>query len=252
VLTFFSSAFINRFISISWAPKFLTYLLYFSRFMAIYMRADPRSVIEILGDAMEQLILASKSPRRKEILEKLHIPYILYETEINEDLELKRSIRSLVVGVSRRKVDSVIPYFSSGLVLGVDTVVFFQNSILGKPRDKEEAKRYLTLLNGNHHEVVSGITLQDTASGTGYSSASKTTVCFARLTRAEIEWYIETGEWFDKAGAYAIQGTASLFIKRITGSYYNVMGLPVEELYRLLKRFSYFTSAGKYRPVKRL
>jgi septum formation protein len=220
--------------------------------MSIYTWADPRSVIEILGDLMDQIILASESPRRREILDRLHIPYIQYGSQINEDLDPKRSINSFVIEISKRKVEAVVSAFSSGLVLGVDTVVFFQNRILGKPGDRDEAIRHLTLLNGNRHDVLSGITLLDAASGTGYSSVSKTAVSFARLTRSEIEWYIETGEWFDKAGGYAIQGTAALFIEGITGSYYNVMGLPVEKLYYLLKRYSYFSSAGKYRPLKRL
>jgi septum formation protein len=201
---------------------------------------------------MDQLILASKSPRRREILDKICIPYIVYGAQIDETDDQKSDIRSFVIGISKRKVDAVVPHFSSGLVLGVDTVVAFQNRILGKPRDVDEAKRYLQILNGNSHEVLSGITVRDTASGVGYSSISETSVCFATMNRTEIDRYIEIGEWPDKAGGYAIQGAASLFIEQISGSFYNVMGLPVEELYCLLKRFSYFDSAGKYRPVKKL
>lgn len=200
---------------------------------------------------MDQLILASKSPRRREILEKIRIPYMLYGARIDETYDQKKGIRAFVIGVSKCKVDAVIPEFSNGLVLGVDTVVFFNNRILGKPKDRGEAKRFLQLLNGNRHDVVSGITLKDARSGMGHSAVSKTSVYFTEMSGAEIDWYIETGEWRDKAGGYAIQGSASLFIERIIGSYYNVMGLPVEELHSLLKRFSYFDSAGKYRPVKR-
>jgi len=201
---------------------------------------------------MDQLILASKSPRRREILDKIYIPYIVYGAQIDETDDVKGDISSFVIGISKRKVEAVIPHFSGGLVLGVDTIVVFQNRIMGKPRDGDEARRYLQILNGNSHKVLSGITVRDAASGVGYSSVSETSVCFARMDRTEIDRYIEIGEWFDKAGGYAIQGAASLFIEQISGSFYNVMGLPVEELYHLLQRFSYFDSAGKYRPVKKL
>ena len=102
------------------------------------------------------------------------------------------------------------------------------------------------------HTVLSGITVTDAASGVRHSSVCETSVRFTAMEPAEIDRYIEIGEWFDKAGGYAIQGVASLFIESISGSFYNVMGLPVEQLYGLLKRFSYFESTGKYRPVKRL
>lgn len=200
---------------------------------------------------MDHLILASKSPRRREILDRIHIPYILCGSEIDESLGDGRDIRSAVMGVSKCKVEAVVPRFSRGLVLGVDTVVLCKGRVLGKPPDIEAAGEYLRLLNGGDHQVLSGVTVRDSRSGVEYSAVSATSVYFTKMTRGEMVWYLSLGEWFDKAGAYAIQGTASLFIDRIDGSYYNVMGLPVEKLFRLLKRFSYFSSAGEYRPVKR-
>jgi septum formation protein len=199
---------------------------------------------------MDPIVLASKSPRRREILEKLGIPYVVHGIEIDERSVKKRSINSLVIDTARRKVEAAVSCFSNGLIVGVDTVVCFQNRILGKPKGNEEARKFLRLLNGNRHEVFSGITIKDAARGTGYSTVSKTSVFFHKLTDEEITKYIESGEWFDKAGGYAIQGTAALFVEWITGSYYNVMGLPVEKLYELLKRFCYFSVQGSYRPVK--
>ncbi len=200
---------------------------------------------------MDHLILASKSPRRREILNRIGIPYILCGPDIDESLMKGRKIRSAVIGISKRKVEAVAPRFSRGLVLGVDTVVLCKGRVLGKPQNGEEAEEYLRLLNGDGHQVMSGVTVRDSGSGVEYSAVSTTCVYFTKMTRDEICWYLSLGEWFDKAGGYAIQGTASLFIDRIDGSYYNVMGLPVDQLFRLLKRFSYFSSAGEYRPVKR-
>jgi len=201
---------------------------------------------------MDPLVLASKSPRRREILEKLGFPYIVHGAEIDERTGRKRSIRSFVIDIAKRKVAAVASNFSNGLIVGVDTVVWFQNRVLGKPEDKKEAHKFLKILNGNRHEVLSGITVKDVASGVGYSSVSITSVFFCKLNDEEIVRYIESGEWFDKAGGYAIQGSAALFVKGIAGSYYNIMGLPVEKLYELLKKFSYFNMQGNYRPVKQV
>jgi len=212
---------------------------------------DPQSLSGSYGYIMDHLILASKSPRRREILDRIHIPYILCGSEIDESFEEGHDIRSAVMGISKRKVEAVAPRFSRGLVLGVDTVVLCKERVLGKPPDSEAAGEYLSLLNGGDHQVLSGVTVRDSRSGVEYSAVSETSVYFTKMTRDEMVWYLSLGEWFDKAGAYAIQGTASLFIDRIDGSYYNVMGLPVEKLFRLLKRFSYFSSAGEHRPVKR-
>jgi septum formation protein len=199
---------------------------------------------------MDPLVLASKSPRRREILERLGLPYIICGIKIDESAQKKRSVRSLVIDLAKRKVDAAASRFSNGLVVGVDTVVYFQNRILGKPGNYEEAFKFLKILNGNRHEVVSGITVKNLAGGIGYSSVSVTSVLFCKLNNEEIVRYIESGEWVDKAGGYAIQGSAALFVKGIVGSYYNIMGLPVEKLYELLKKFSYFTTQGNYNPVK--
>ncbi|UCB44304.1 MAG: septum formation protein Maf [Spirochaetota bacterium] len=201
---------------------------------------------------MDPLVLASTSPRRREILERLGFPYIVYGVKIDEKVYTKRSVRSVVIELAKRKVAAVASHFSNGLIVGVDTVVCFQNRILGKPEDKEEARKFLKILSGNRHEVVSGITVKDAARDVGYSSVSITSVFFCQLNDEEVARYIDSGEWADKAGGYAIQETAALFVKGIVGSYYNVMGLPVEKLYELLKRFSYFNTHGNYKPVKQV
>ncbi len=200
---------------------------------------------------MDTIILASKSPRRSEILKQLGIPFIQYGTDVVEDLGGKRSIRSAVIDISRKKTDRAAGAFSNGIVLGIDTVVRFNGSILGKPPTPEKARRFLKMLSGNRHQVFSGITLKNARTGKHYSSCSVTDVYFAHLAPEEVDMYIESGEWRDKAGGYAVQGKAALFVARLEGSYYNVMGLPVEEMYRFLLKFSYFTSTGLYRPARK-
>ncbi len=200
---------------------------------------------------MDSIILASKSPRRRDILQTVRIPFIVYNQDVQEELGFRRYIKSSVINVSKLKAEAALSAFSKGLILGVDTVVYFNGRVLGKPRDVDEACAFLRMLSGNRHQVFSGITLKDAQSRVSYSSCSISEISFSELTRDEIRRYIELGEWVDKAGGYAVQGQAALYISRISGSFFNVMGLPVEELFRLLKRFSYFESDGVYRPVMR-
>lgn len=201
---------------------------------------------------MDTIVLASKSPRRKEILTQIGIPFIQCNQDVDEDSVTRRTVRSSVIETARMKVNAVSAAFSQGLVLGVDTAVYFNGSILGKPATPVEARRFIQRLSGNRHQVFSGITLKNVATGKYYSGCSVTDVYFYRLTPDEMTLYVESGEWRDKAGGYAVQGKAALFIARLEGSYYNVMGLPVEELYRLLLKISYFESSEQYSPVERV
>jgi septum formation protein len=159
-------------------------------------------------------------------------------------------VRSLVMLISKRKARAAANHFSNGLVLGADTVVFFNRRVLGQPRNANEACRYLRMLSGNTHQVYSGICVVNSADGSALSSCSCTSVRFRRLSKKQICSYIEGEEWSGKAGAYAIQGEGAFFVECITGSFYNVMGLPVEELYRLLSRYDYFSSDGKFFPIR--
>ncbi len=199
---------------------------------------------------MDTLILASKSLRRREILDQLGIPFIVCTVEIDETAHYRKTVRSSVMNVSRKKAGEVASGFTSGLVLGVDTVVSFNGRVLGKPENEKQARGFLRMLNGNRHEVLSGITVCNAGTGLARSDCSVSTVQFARMSKDEIEAYIEGGEWADKAGAYAIQGRAALYIRQIEGSYYNIVGLPVEKLYTLLRGFEYFRSDGNYLPAR--
>jgi septum formation protein len=201
---------------------------------------------------MDTLVLASRSPQRREILRTLNIPYIVFAVSVDEGIpcENNRRVIPAVINLSKKKVRAAAGHFSNGLVLGIDTVVYFQRTVLGKPGNEDEARKYLTMLNGNRHAVISGITIFNVAEGRGYSSYSVTDVYFQKLSRNRVEGYVDQGEWTGKAGGYAIQGKGALFVEKIVGSFYNVVGLPVEELNRLLDRFNYFESEGLYRPIK--
>lgn len=178
------------------------------------------------------LVLASSSPRRREILESAGIPFVIRppegvdETPLNGEAPDRYVIRLAVekADATSRERDEV--------VLAADTSVILADEILGKPSDPADAARMLNRIQGRPHLVLTGICL----AGDGFKIAdlSRTTVWFSPLTPAEIDEYVESGEPMDKAGAYGIQGLASRFVERIDGCYFNVMGLPISLVYRHL------------------
>ncbi len=178
------------------------------------------------------LVLASKSPRRSEILKQAGIPFEVRTSEVDETVLPDERPEDYVQRLALMKA-LAIPATAQETVLGADTVVVIDGEILGKPSNEEDARRMLNLLSGRRHEVITGICLKrDGESTTDWAS---TRVWFTELTDDEIQGYIASGEPMDKAGAYAIQGLASKFIDRIEGCYSNVVGLPIALLYRHLR-----------------
>jgi len=172
-----------------------------------------------------QLILASRSPRRSELLKAAGISFEVLAAEIDETPHPNEAPAAYVERLAIEKARAVLALRPGARVLGADTTVTIDGEILGKPVDEADALRMLRLLSGRPHEVHTGIAL---ASASGVRSAVDTTrVWFASMTDEDISWYVATGEPIDRAGAYAIQGFASRFIPRIEGSYSNVVGLPV-------------------------
>lgn len=171
------------------------------------------------------IVLASGSPQRRAILEQLGIEFRVQVPEVEEIAEGEP--RALVIENALRKARSV----RGGRVLGVDTVVAFGDDILGKPRDKDEARAFLERLRGREHEVWSGLALLD--GGRERTTAAVTVVSFRRLEPADMDWYLASGEWRERAGGYAIQGRGAALVERIEGEYLNVVGLPVAELLSL-------------------
>jgi septum formation protein len=185
----------------------------------------------------EKIVLASKSPRRAEILRAVGWPFETMEAEIDETRGDSEDAVAYVKRLAQMKAAVVAQKVSSGLVLGADTVVVIGHEILGKPRDSEDAGRMLTLLSGKWHEVLTGVViLRIGESSRSVAAYESTRVRFSEMSGAEIEWYVDTGEPMDKAGAYAVQGGAALFIEEIRGDYFNIVGLPIRLVYELSRK----------------
>lgn len=186
-----------------------------------------------------QLVLASKSPRRRELLESLGWEFIVHpgNFEEKETLETSGPAEDLALHNAIGKAQSVMRHFRDALIIGVDTVVAFNEHLLGKPKDREDAGRILRLLSNTTHKVISAICVIDSKNGKNISAIETTMITLDRLEEADIEAYINSGEGADKAGGYAIQGLGALFCKRIEGDYFNVVGLPIYRLRKLLGDF---------------
>ena len=180
----------------------------------------------------EKLVLASSSPRRAEILERAGWPHEIMVAGIDESVLPNEEPAVYVQRLARSKAEAVASRLSDGVVLGADTTVVVANQILGQPVDDADARRMLRLLNAKWHDVLTGVAVLRVGGETrvGYET---TRVRFAEMNEKEIDWYIATGEPFGKAGAYGIQGKASLFIAEIEGDYFNIMGLPIRLVYEL-------------------
>ncbi len=183
-----------------------------------------------------KLILASASPRRAELLRQSGIPFQVVIPDVSEDLAGSLQPHDLVVRLALRKALAVAERFNQGFIIAADTIVFLRGTIMGKPVDQDDARRMLRLLSGGKHEVLTGIALVDAVTGRSETAVSITGVWLKDLTESEIDFYVATGEPLDKAGAYGIQGLAAVFVEKIEGCYFNVVGLPLNLLYNLMKR----------------
>lgn len=182
------------------------------------------------------LILASASPRRALLLQQVGIPYEVVIPDVTEKIDKNLHPRKVVVEIARYKANAVRANLEKGIVLAADTIVALGNSILGKPEDKIEAYEMLKRLSGQEHLVLTGLVLHRVEDGTEVSGVAETRVWMKKLSAEVIKEYVESGEPLDKAGAYGIQGRAALFIERIDGCYFNVVGLPLSLLNDLLKK----------------
>lgn len=186
---------------------------------------------------LPKLILASGSPRRAEILTAVGWEFEKHIADIDETEFTNEKPEDYVQRLAREKAEAVAGNYENALVLGADTTVVIENKIIGKPKDFADARRMLRMLSGNRHEVLTGVALVKTAKGNRETKVDlqMTRVKFAELSDAEIEFLVEEGNPLDKAGAYAVQAQAALFIEKIEGDYWNVVGLPVNLVFNLLK-----------------
>lgn len=194
-------------------------------------------IIFIESTLKMKLVLASGSPRRKEILNYLNIPFEIVVSDFEEKIDENKSLEEEIKRLSKGKASTVFKENKNATIIGADTIVTINNKILGKPKDKQEAYRMLKFLSGNKHTVITGVTIISKDITDTFAVLSD--VYFNVLKDEEINEYIATGEPMDKAGAYAIQGFGSKFIHKIDGDYYAVMGLPISEIYKRLKAFGF-------------
>ena len=186
---------------------------------------------------MKKIILASASPRRKEILETTGLKFDICVSDYEEDLSMKKEPRSLARFLSRKKAEEVAHKYKNAIIIAADTFIVFKDKLLGKPHTAKDATKMLTMLNGKAHSVITGFTVLDTGTNKTVSRSVETRVYFKKLTPKEIKAYVSTKEPLDKAGEYAIQGLGAVLIEKIEGDLLNVVGLPLCALAETLKKF---------------
>jgi septum formation protein len=191
---------------------------------------------------MRRLVLASASPRRAELLTLLGLRFEVRAADLDEEPLAGESPAATAERLARAKALAVDPGPGEALVIGADTIVVLDGRILGKPRDRGEAERFVSLLAGRAHEVITGLAVRACPENRTESETAVSQVTFAPMSSEEVAWYAATGEGLDKAGAYALQGKGAVFVSAVHGSYTNVIGLPLERLYLHLKRRGLLTT----------
>ncbi len=193
---------------------------------------------------LPKLILASGSPRRAEILTSVGWEFEKQVADVDETESLNENPQDYVQRLAKAKAETVAAKYENAFILGADTIVVIDRKIVGKPKDVEDASRMLNILSGRWHEVLTGVAVVKVQSPKSKVQSPKsvvgiqrTRVKFAEMTNKEIEFLVENGEPLDKAGAYAVQAQAALFIEEIKGDYWNVVGLPINLVYKMINSF---------------
>lgn len=185
---------------------------------------------------MKKIILASQSPRRKQLLKQLGLEFDIVTSGVEETLNPRLKPRHQAEELALQKAQSVAEKFDDAVIIGADTLVALGDEIIGKPKNENDAKRMLKRLRGRQHTVITGFVLIDTASKRTIIKSVETKVWFRKLSPQEISTYVEKEKPLDKAGAYAIQGLGSLFVEKIEGDYFGTVGLPLFTLAKELKK----------------
>jgi septum formation protein len=187
---------------------------------------------------MKKIVLASSSPRRELLLKQIGLDFIVYPSNIDEKiLSEKISPKEFVLKIALEKARRVANIFNEAIIISADTIVVLDGIILGKPKDREDAINMLKRLRGKIHQVFTGIVVWETPTNKYLVRVVKSLVKMRDYSLEEIVNYVNTGEPFDKAGAYGIQGKGALLVEKIEGDYYNIVGLPLASLNLLLKKF---------------
>ena len=181
-----------------------------------------------------KIILASKSPRRAEILKMVKVNFKVEPSKIEEKINPKIEQNQIAIAISKEKAKTISHKYPNDLIIGADTIVILNGVIYGKPKDKNESKKMLKALSGNSHKVITGVTIMNKKYRILKTFSELTEVSVKNIPTKKIDYYINNFNTLDKAGGYGIQEWFSVWIKKINGCYYNVMGLPVSKLYRYL------------------
>lgn len=181
---------------------------------------------------MKRIILASESPRRREILANTNINFIAKSSNIVEEFNKDIEIGLAIENIALEKAKEVAKSYEEDIILGADTAVILDNEVLGKPQDEQEAREMLKKLSGKTHLVITGVAIIDNSNIIKFHETSSVT--FYELDDDIIDWYISTKDGFDKAGSYGIQGQGAILVKEIKGDYNNIVGLPIAKVYRTL------------------
>ncbi len=188
------------------------------------------------GEAMkEKIILATNSPRRKELAKQMGLDFEVIPSNYEEDMTMKLSPKELAKTLAYGKAKDVAKRHD-GIIIGADTFVVFKGKKIGKPKSEQEAFKMLKSFSGKSHKVYTGIAIINKKTGKEITDCEITTIKFRKMSDEEIKKYIKTGEPMDKAGAYAIQGLGSIFIEKINGCYHNIAGFPIHLTYKNLKK----------------
>jgi septum formation protein len=185
---------------------------------------------------MKKIVLASTSPRRKQLLKQLGIDFTIVASNVEEKLNPRLKPKHQVEELALQKAKAVADKFEDAIIIGADTLVAFNDEVIGKPKDVQDAKRMLKKLRGRQHAIVTGFALIDTATGRTILKSIETKVWFRKISPEEIAAYIKKEKPLDKAGAYAIQDLGSLFVEKIEGDYFGAVGLPLFLLGKELKK----------------
>ena len=186
-----------------------------------------------------RIVLASGSPRRKELLSNMGLEFEVIVSNEEEDMTQNVSYKTLAKILSRQKAESVLKNINDDcVVIGADTMVVRKGKKLGKPKNSDDAREMLKLISGGHHKVATGLCVFIKRNGVikEYNICSSTDVKISKLSESDLDWYINTNEWCDKAGSYAIQGYFAKFIEKINGDYNTVVGLPCNIIYKILRK----------------
>jgi len=186
---------------------------------------------------MKTIILASASPRRKELLKKIGLKFKVELSNYEEDIPSGLEPHELAQKISLEKAKVVASKHQNVIVIAADTFIVFGGQILGKPHTEKEARKMLEAISGKSHSVITGFSIIDTSKNKTLSKSVETKIYLRKLTLAEIDAYVKSKEPLDKAGAYAIQGLGAVFVEKIEGDYFNVIGLPLSALTEALKEF---------------